>query len=598
MDSEAPRLRVLAAVGLMAVGFVGLELWLWLSFGLAPWPLVLSGIWAGSCFIVAGIAAWRLRPRSAIGLWMLVLGFVILIEVLNTGLRLPSTFPGRELTVLVGVPANWLAFAIASQLFLSYPSGRLPGRLERLIVTVGFVVAGAGSLFLLLTRTPVPAVCSDWCGPSPIALVQDAQLYLGIRSAIMVTWVGLAVIVLGLLFRRAKQSTRRQRRLLSFAIVAAVLTVLTVVAAQIRTLALYSGVGDPDDALFLDIAARWLVVAALPVAFLVGLLRERLEFASVGDLVRKLEHVGAGRVEAALGEVLHDPTLRVVFPTEGGWLDLSGASYEPGGHAVTKLGGDPPVAALVHEPGLAEQPELLAAAGAAARLALDNARLHAEVRAQLAEVRASRQRIAAAADNERQRLERDLHDGAQQRLLGIGLTLGMLRGRLASTEDRAVVTLLEEELRAAIRELRDVAHGIRPAVLTDQGLVPALAGLARRAGVPVSLDVQLTGRLAPIVESTVYHVVSEALQNIVKHARAATARVQVAQDGDMVAVEVSDDGCGGVSPSAGTGLRGLADRVDAVGGRFAIESPPGVGTVLRANLPCSAGQFRDHDGAL
>lgn len=159
--------------------------------------------------------------------------------------------------------------------------------------------------------------------------------------------------------------------------------------------------------------------------FLVGLLRERLEFASVGDLVRTLEQVGAGTVEAELGRALRDPTLRVAFPTTDGWLDVSGLPYEPpddGNHSVTPLGGDPPVAVLVHDPALAENRELLTAAGAAARLALDNARLHAEVRAQLVEVRASRQRIAA--DSERQRLERDLHDGTQQRLLGVGLALG------------------------------------------------------------------------------------------------------------------------------------------------------------------------------
>ncbi len=597
MDSEAPRSRLLAALSLMAVGFVAVELWLGLRFGRAPWPTVLSGLWAGSCFIVAGGVAWRLRPRSAIGQWMIVLGFVLLLEVLNTGLQLPSEFPGRGLTVLVGLPAYWLALAIAGRLFLTYPTGTLSGCLERRVVSAGFIVAGVGSLLLLLTKTPVPA-CADWCGPSPVALVQDAQLYLGTRSAVMVTWVGLAVVVLVLLFRRAKQSPRRQRRIMGFTIGVATLTVVIYVAAELNTLALYSGGGDPGVVLFLDVATRLLVVAALPITLLVGLLRERLEFASVGDLVRRLEHVGAGTVEAALRETLRDPTLRVVFPFDGGWLDVSGASYEPTKHhTVTRLAGDPPIAALVHDPGLTEQPELLAAAGAAVQLALDNARLHAQVRAQLAEVRASRQRIAATADSERQRLERDLHDGAQQRLLGIGLALGMLRGRMADTDDRAVVALLEEELRAVIRELRDLAHGIRPAVLTDQGLMPALAGLARRAAVPVKIDVRLTGRPAPIVESTVYYFVSEALQNIVKHAGATTARVRVAHEADTLTIEVSDDGCGGALSQAGTGLRGLADRVNAVGGRFAIDSPEGTGTSLRATVPCSAGQLRQHGSA-
>jgi signal transduction histidine kinase len=373
-------------------------------------------------------------------------------------------------------------------------------------------------------------------------------------------------------------------------IVAAPLTVLIVATGQANVLAVYFGRGDPAASMLWDSVARWAAVAALPVTFLVGLLRERLQFASVGDLVRSLEQVGAGAVEAALGRTLRDPMLRVAFPTAGGWLDVSGLPYETpddGAQSVTPLGGDPPVAVLIHDPALLDDRELLAAAGAAARLALDNARLHAEVRAQLAEVRASRQRIAAAADSERQRLERDLHDGTQQRLLGVGLALGALRGRLGSVTERALVAELEQELRAAIRELRDLAQGIRPAVLTDQGLGPALAGLARRAAVQVSLDVRLPNRLVPIIEATVYYFVSEALQNVVKHTHVTTARVRVIYEAGLVAVDVVDDGPGGASPRTGTGLRGLADRIDALGGRFEIESPPGGGTLLRAELPCS-----------
>jgi signal transduction histidine kinase len=249
--------------------------------------------------------------------------------------------------------------------------------------------------------------------------------------------------------------------------------------------------------------------------------------------------------------------------------------------------GEPPVAVVVHDPALAERSELLEAAATAARLALDNARLYAEVRAQLGEVRASRQRIAAAADMERQRLERDLHDGAQQRLLGIGFMLGVLRTRLSNPTDQEMVHELEQELRTAIAELRDFAQGIRPAILTDQGLAPALAGLARRSRVRVSLDVRLTERLDPVVESTAYYVVSEALQNVTKHTDDAGASVLAVHENGRLIIEISDDGHGGASVRDGTGLRGLVDRVSAVGGALQVKSPPDGGTRVRAEIPCA-----------
>jgi signal transduction histidine kinase len=218
----------------------------------------------------------------------------------------------------------------------------------------------------------------------------------------------------------------------------------------------------------------------------------------------------------------------VLFPVDGGGL------VEVDGHPVTASSGDPtqwttavgegpqPLAVLVHDPALLEHGELLEAAGAAARLALENARLQAEVRAQLAEVRASRARLVDVADAERRRLERDLHDGAQQRLLGMGMTLQTLRGRLPVI-DPGTDRLLQEataELRSALTELRDLAQGIHPAVLTDQGLSAALGVLARRCPLPVTVQGEVSERPTPVVEAAAYYVVSEALQNTVKHAHA------------------------------------------------------------------------------
>ena len=200
---------------------------------------------------------------------------------------------------------------------------------------------------------------------------------------------------------------------------------------------------------------------------------------------------------------------------------------------------------------------------------LEVERLQAQLRAQLVEVRASRARIVEAGDAERRRLERDLHDGAQQRLLGVRLALRTARMRLADGSTDSVDELLAEadaEVMDALAELRDLAHGIQPAVLTEEGIGPALAALARRTPVPVELEVS-AGRLPPAVEATAYFVAAESLANIVKHADASWARVSVVTGEGRVLVAVDDDGRGGADPD-GAGLRGLRDRVEAVDGRF------------------------------
>jgi signal transduction histidine kinase len=246
-----------------------------------------------------------------------------------------------------------------------------------------------------------------------------------------------------------------------------------------------------------------------------------------------------------------------------------------------------PIAALVHDRSLLDDPELVQAVGAAASLALENARLQAELRAQLEEVRASRARIVSAGDAERRRLERDLHDGAQQRLLGVRLALQLARGRLA---DGGAVTdeLLAEvdtEVVDALEELRVLARGIHRAILTEEGLAAALAALARRAPVPVELTV-CPQRLPAPVEATAYFVAAEALANVAKHANACRVAIEVTRRNGTLGVQVADDGVGGADPG-GAGLRGLRDRVEALDGRLEIESPSGGGTRVSAAIPCA-----------
>jgi signal transduction histidine kinase len=246
-----------------------------------------------------------------------------------------------------------------------------------------------------------------------------------------------------------------------------------------------------------------------------------------------------------------------------------------------------PVAALVHDVALADEPELVAAVCAAAGIALQNERLQADLRARLSELQESRARIVQAADAERKRLERNLHDGAQQRLVSVALALRVAGSRVEADPQstRALLATATEELSLAMEELRELARGLHPAILTQRGLAPAVRLLAGRAAVPVAVGDLHEERLAEPVEAAAYYVVAEALTNVARYARAGEARVSVTLADGCAVVEVGDDGVGGADPTGGTGLRGLRDRVEALGGRLHVVSPLGGGTWVRAEIP-------------
>ena len=245
-----------------------------------------------------------------------------------------------------------------------------------------------------------------------------------------------------------------------------------------------------------------------------------------------------------------------------------------------------PLAAVLVDRSFEDEPELLDAVTAAAGIALENGRLRAELRARLQELEGSRIRIVEAGRQERQRLERNLHDGAQQRLVALSVDLAVLgQGAADSPDLQRRLARAKDEVSASLAELRDVARGIYPAVLSNHGLAVALESLVARAAVPVRLQVDRLQRLPEQVAAAAYYVVSEALTNIDKHAGARSATVRVAAVGDLVVVEVTDDGVGGADPRGGSGLRGLADRAEAGGGRLTVSSPAGSGTRLRAELP-------------
>jgi signal transduction histidine kinase len=245
------------------------------------------------------------------------------------------------------------------------------------------------------------------------------------------------------------------------------------------------------------------------------------------------------------------------------------------------------VAALIYDRSLDDDPELVEAVGGAAAIALENQQLHAEAENRLAEVRASRERVISAGDAERRRIERNLHDGAQQRLVTLALQLSLIGRRIRDDPSDAerLVTSASDELAQSLEELRELARGIHPAAL-DQGLDVALDGLARRSAVPTTVSYEPGPRLPESVAFAAYFVASEALANVVKYAQASAATVGLRRTATGVVVEITDDGVGGADPARGSGLRGLADRVEALDGCLTVSSPPAAGTVIAAEIPC------------
>ena len=340
--------------------------------------------------------------------------------------------------------------------------------------------------------------------------------------------------------------------------------------------------------------ALMVVLTAVPVAVLADMLRARLARSAVGDLVLALHaSLAPEDLRDAISRALGDPSLRVAYwlPEYDTYADLDGHPVElpadPARRTSIVDGGGAPVAELLHDPTLDEEPALMDAVGAAAGLALERARLHAELRAQLDELRGTRSRVLEAAQSERRRLERDLHDGAQQRLVALALDLSALEQRLGDDpEARRSLEQARGELSRSLEELRDLARGIYPAVVSAGGLEAALQGVAGRAPVPVRLSVSLDARPPEPVEIAAYFVVSECLTNVAKYAHASSASVHVVRANGELVVEIADDGIGRATADGGSGLRGLSDRIEALGGHLDVTSPTGDGTRVRAEIPC------------
>jgi signal transduction histidine kinase len=486
-----------------------------------------------------------------------------------------------------------LGYAMVGHSVLAYPSGRVTDRYERALVKIGYATVLAFPLAVLLLYDS-SFVLDEF--PSPRESLIDVYgadgLVKTLQDAFVVVFYGiLATALIVLIVRRLVLATPRARRILAPLLLAAIAIALRAVFECIRT--------------FVDITVAyeylfwWQIAAliALPLAMLAGLLRARLARVHVGELVVHLEQTPVDGIRDELARALNDPTLELGLwlPERTAYVDASGdplAVPEDGPkRAVTWIEHEgQPLAVLVHDPTLRDEPKLVEAVAAAARLALVNARLHAEVRAQLETVQESRARIVTAQDEERRRIERDLHDGAQQRLVALALELRSAQRALGDERDPELDRLLAstaDELQVAVEELRELAHGIHPGTLTQAGLASALEALAARMPIPVTVDA-VSERLPPEIEATAYFVASEALANVVKHAHASRAAIRATRANGTLVIEVSDDGVGGADTRAGSGLHGLADRVEAHGGRLSIDSVRDSGTRVVVEIPCGS----------
>jgi signal transduction histidine kinase len=534
----------------------------------------------GGAFIGTGLLAWLRQPDNRFGALMVALGYAYCLSGLIVSTESWSFIFGLHL-----IP---LPYAILLHILVAFPTGRLQSAADRALVYAAYLVATVVWWALMLFED----TGALGLPPNHLLLADERDLFetlANVRLGIVVALIGLAAVAIA---RRWQGASRAQRRALA-----------PVYASGGLVLALYAiwsitGIAGADHDVQENLErARVVALALVPFAFMAGLLRSRVAgAAAVSALVASLGDAGQrrGRLREALSDALGDPSLELAFwlPERGGWVDEAGAPVAlPGAGssrtATTIEHEGRPLATIVHDVSLAEQADLVRAVGGAASLALENERLDAELRANLHELRASRARIVESADAARRRIERDLHDGAQQQLVAILLALRMARARL-DDDPRAAAEMIDgsvRDLADAIANLRELARGIHPAVLTDRGLGPAVGALASRLTLPVEIGAMPAERLPEKVEVAAYFVVAEALTNVARYAAATHARIDVTRDDGHVTVAIADDGVGGADPAKGSGLRGLADRVAALDGRLEVDSEDGRGTTLRAVIP-------------
>ncbi|WP_460522601.1 sensor histidine kinase [Humibacter antri] len=528
-------------------------------------------------FSACGLLAWYRRPRNGMGPLLVAGGFATLLGSLGD-LQVP-------VLVAVGAVTATSVFAVTFHLLLAFPTGRLVGQASKLTVAAGYVVSLVLQAPLYLfspTRFPGAWVLAD--RPDWVAIGEWVQ-----RAGGLAVTLATVVILVGHLRRGNRQQQQVMIPLYSYAIFTVLFeslsgTLWDLLMPQMPEL---RGV------------VQMAVLAGVPIAFALSVLRGG--FAQTSELEELGGWLGSAdttrpAITQAVARVLGDSSLRVLFwiDEHGAFADADGrpAALEPApsrGRAEIVLHGRP-VGALDYDSTLVDDPQLAKMAARVVAIAVDRDRLMIELRASRDALYRSRFRIVEAEDEGRRRLALDLHDGLQVQLVLLAVKAGQLARSHSVAEGLArQAEALRQDIDGAAESLRRFVHSVMPAPLIGQGLPAATEDLVDRMPLPTSLEITIDDLALPKpIESTAYFVIAEGLANALKHAAASACGVRLTRSDDRLVVEVADDGVGGASLSNGTGLRGLADRVDTLGGTIHVESQPGTGTLLRAELPCGS----------
>jgi signal transduction histidine kinase len=558
----APRSWILWAIAVATAGVVTGTMVLALASNTLDRPALRAFLvgWIVVPYVLSGILAWWRRPASRLGPLMLATGFAMAATALQW-FEQPMLFS-------IGHLLDMLPAAMFLHVFLAFPTGRLARKPEQVVVAACYAAALGLQLVKIILGVNPANLFTITTQVSASNLVEGVQLSL-------VAALLLAGAVL--LYVRSHDTGRGRHRPTSLLVEAFGLSLVMLALLYVAGLGAWPAFE----------TIRLITFASLglaPIAFLFALLDARLARGDVAGLLVELRADPTTDLQAPLARALRDPSLRLAYwlPQFGSWADQDGKEV-----ALPTADEHRAVRTIYRDDEPMDEAELLDTVAATAGIALENGRLRAEASARLQELQRSRVRVFEASRQERQRLERDLHDGAQQRLVAVSLELGLLvESATADAEVRQRLARAKNEVSASLEELRDVARGIYPAVLSDHGLAVALESLTARAAVPVELEIDFADRLPPAVEVAAFYVVSEALTNIDKHADATSATIRVRRTDAAVTVDISDDGVGGTETGEGSGLRGLADRVEALGGRFRTWTPATGGTCVHAEIPC------------
>lgn len=578
-SSSTPRPLRLALVQIaVTTGLLGAIL---IVLASAASPMVLRAfvlnVLAGWLYVAAGLLAWSRRPGNRFGFLIVFAGLAILVAGMQ-----PTGVP---LLAAVSVVTATVPLAVLVHVLHAYPSGRLPSRASRVVVAAGYVVCSVLQVPLYVFSPQPP--------PNDLLLVADRPDLLAF-GALIQSLAGAAVMVATtvILALRLQRASSRRRRALAPLYGYGILVVLSIPISS----SLLTEIGLPADWVF---PVQLIAVAGVPVAFTFALLRGGFaRTAEIEELGIWLSSADSTRppLTEALARALGDDTVNLVFwvPEREDYVHANGdVAAEPvaddRGLAEIQRHGER-VGAIEYDRTLLADPAPVHAAGRVIAIAVDHERVTAELRASQQELRRSRERIVKAGDNERRRIARDLHDGLQVRLV----LLALQAQEIAEDADTSPVVrdasvALRLGMDAAAAELRHLVHAVLPAALIERGLCAATEDLVDHLPIPTTLQLSVAeDDLSQVVESTAYFVVAEALTNALKHGRPTSLQVALTRTGDHLRVEVADDGVGGAQVRPGSGLGGLTDRVETLGGRLQLISPPDRGTRLVAELPCAS----------